>query len=175
MPNLLACLGCTEWRGIALGCISAALAALYSSFLASCKQDPNSSACGWTSDRRLITLLQSTCVLLPACLFPQPPAVAPLNVTPPFLMHLCCQSLQAWNQVMPVSVEITLTTGDTGRQPVRNATVFALETILSLVVGMAESFFLTVSIETGWVFLKGEASNAEQMRGKGLKAMRTVV
>lgn len=50
---------------------------------------------------------------------------------------------------MPVSVEITLTTGDTGRQPVRNATVFALETILSLVVGMAESFFSTVSIETG--------------------------
>lgn len=75
---------------------------------------------------------------------------------------------------MPVSVAIILTTGDTGRQPVRNATVFALETILSLVVGMAESFFLTVSIETGWGFPKGQASNAEQMRGKGLKAMRTV-
>lgn len=98
--------------------------------------------------------------MLPAFLLIQPPGVVPLNI-PPFLMHLCCQSLQAWNQVMPVSVEIILTTGDTGRQPVRNATVFALETILSLVVGMAESFFLTVSIETGWVFPKGEASNAE--------------
>lgn len=67
-------------------------------------------------------------------------------------MLLCFQSLQAWSQVMLVSVEIILTTGDTGRQPVRNATVFALETTLSLVVGMAESFFLTVSIETGTVF-----------------------
>lgn len=75
---------------------------------------------------------------------------------------------------MLVSVEIILTTGDTGRQPVRNATVFALETTLSLVVGMAESFFLTVSIETGTVFPKGEASNVQQIREKGLNAVRTV-
>lgn len=76
---------------------------------------------------------------------------------------------------MLVSVEIILTTGDTGRQPVRNATVFALETILSPAVGMAESFFLTVSIETGSVFPKGEASNVQQIREKGLNAMRTAV
>lgn len=75
---------------------------------------------------------------------------------------------------MLVSVEIILTTGDTGRQPVRNATVFALETILSLAVGMAESFFLTVSIEAGSVFPKGEASRVQQIRDKGLKTMRTV-
>lgn len=70
---------------------------------------------------------------------------------------------------MLVSVEIILTTGDTGRQPVQNATVFALETILSLAVGMAESFFLTVSIETGSFFPKGEASNIQQIRKKGFK------
>lgn len=75
---------------------------------------------------------------------------------------------------MLVSVEIILTTGDTGRQPVRNATVFALETILSLAVGMAESFFLTVSIEAGSVFPKGEASRVQQIRNKGSKTMRTV-
>lgn len=75
---------------------------------------------------------------------------------------------------MLVSVEIILTTGDTGRQPVRNATVFALETILSLAVGMAESFFLTVSIEAGSVFPKGEASHVQQIRDKGSKTMRTV-
>lgn len=69
---------------------------------------------------------------------------------------------------MLVSVEIILTTGDTERQPVRNATVFALETILSLVVGMAESFFLTVSMETGSVFPKGEAPKVQQLREKGL-------
>lgn len=75
---------------------------------------------------------------------------------------------------MLVSVEIILTTGDMGRQPVRNATVFALETILSLAVGMAESFFLTVSIETGSIFPKGGASNDQQIREKGLNAMKTV-
>lgn len=61
---------------------------------------------------------------------------------------------------MLVSVEIILTTGGMGRQPVQNATVFALETILSLAVGMEESFFLTVSMEIGSVFPKGLTCSA---------------
>lgn len=124
--------------------------ALHSSFPPSLKQhpdSPNKNSLWWFL--WLITLLQNTQILLPAFLLKQLPAVIPSNTIPPFLMHLCCQSLQAWNQVMLVSVEIILTTGDTGRQPARNATVFALETTLSPVVGMAESFFLTVSIEAG--------------------------
>lgn len=67
---------------------------------------------------------------------------------------------------MLASVEIILTTGGMGRQPARNATVFALETTLSPAVGMAESFFLTVSTEAGSAFPKGEASHVQQIREK---------
>lgn len=139
---------------------------LHSIFPPSLKQhpdSPNKNSPWWFL--WLIILLQNTHILLPAFLLKQPPS----NTIPPFLMHLCCQSLQAWNQVMLVFVEIILTTGDTGRPPVRNATVFALETTLSPAVGMAESFFLTVSIEAASVFPKGEVSHVQQIREKAQK------